>query len=101
MIVTAPPASILLVASASEPRVSPREDEVVATKPAAIAATRPVHLLLRAELTIEFDEASERFVQTLVDPANQSVLRRYPAENQLAFSRGINAYMTALSGPRR
>jgi hypothetical protein len=48
------------------------------------------------KLTIEFDTASERFVQTLVDASNETVLRRYPNSNQLAFSRGINAYMRAM-----
>lgn len=47
-------------------------------------------------LLIELDKASNRFVQTLVDPSSQSVLRRFPNEGQLAFSRGVNAYMKAL-----
>jgi hypothetical protein len=46
-------------------------------------------------LIIELDEAAERFVQTLVDGVD--VLRRYPDEAQLAFSRGVNAYMAALA----
>ena len=68
-----------------------------APAPAAASAQAPQILLLRSELTIEFDNAAERFVQTFTDPISQSVLRRFPAENQLAFSRGVNAYMAAVS----
>jgi hypothetical protein len=52
---------------------------------------------LPAQLVIELDAAAERFVQTLVAAGGQTVLRRYPDENQLAFSRGINAYMAAIA----
>jgi hypothetical protein len=48
---------------------------------------------LSLELTIVFDRASARFVQTLA--ADDTVLRRYPNETQLAFSRGICAYEKA------
>lgn len=48
-------------------------------------------------LVIERDEASQRFVQTLIDPANDSVVRRYPHEAELAFARGVNAYLHALA----
>jgi hypothetical protein len=53
--------------------------------------------LVAARLVIEFDPAAERFIQTLLDSANDTVLRRYPDEGQLAFSRGIKAYITALA----
>lgn len=46
-------------------------------------------------LTIEFDEASQRFVQTLLDGGNEEILRRYPNEEQLAFSRGVSSYVRA------
>ena len=45
---------------------------------------------------VEFDAASDRFVHTLVDPASQLVLRRFPDESQIAFSRGVNAYVQAM-----
>jgi hypothetical protein len=59
------------------------------------AATPPQASLLPARLVIELDAAAERFVQTLVSGAGDTV-RRYPDEAQLAFSRGVNAYMAAL-----
>lgn len=45
------------------------------------------------QLTIELDKASARFVQMLI--AENVVVRRYPDETQLAFSRGIRAYEEA------
>ena len=48
------------------------------------------------KLTIELDTASRRFVQTLFDGGSEEVLRRYPDEGQIAFSRGVNAYVRAL-----
>ena len=53
--------------------------------------------LLAPHLFIEFDRDSQRFVQTVIDGESKTVLRRFPAENQLAFSRGVNAYLRALS----
>jgi hypothetical protein len=53
--------------------------------------------LLPPRVVIELDAAAERFVQTLVDGAGGAVLRRYPDEAQLAFSRGVNAYIAALT----
>jgi hypothetical protein len=70
--------------------------EASAPEPVAISTAAPPGPLFTPRLRIEFDVAAERFVQTLVDPTSQSVLRRFPAENQLAFSRGVNAYMAAL-----
>jgi hypothetical protein len=101
-----------MIISAHAPRVplavvgagvapAPTPDDVSKTETRArepvISPTAPrPHPHLAPKLTIEFDAAAERFVQTLIDPTNQSVLRRFPAENQLAFSRGVNAYMAAL-----
>lgn len=83
--------------------VSPTANSDGATKadarapgPATLLTAKPPGQLLAPKLTIEFDDAAGRFVQTLIDPTNQSVLRRFPAEYQLAFSRGVNAYMAAL-----
>ena len=53
-----------------------------------------------SKLVIEFDQASQRFVQTLLDDAAHEILRRYPDEAQLAFSRGVNAYVRAMRHDR-
>jgi hypothetical protein len=57
----------------------------------------PQSSLAPARLVIELDAAAERFVQTLVDGVSDTVLRRYPNEGQLAFSRGVNAYLAAMA----
>ena len=49
-----------------------------------------------SKLVIEFDQPSQRFVQTLLDDVTHTILRRYPDEGQLAFSRGVNAYVRAM-----
>ena len=46
---------------------------------------------------VELDEASGRFVQELVDPASNEILRAFPDESQLAFSRGVRAYLVAIN----
>ncbi|MGE3141969.1 MAG: hypothetical protein AB7L65_01500 [Hyphomonadaceae bacterium] len=48
------------------------------------------------KLIVELDAASGRLVRTLLDPVSESVLWRYPNESQLAFSRGVAAYMRAM-----
>jgi hypothetical protein len=63
---------------------------------AAPAAPAPRLPLLTAEVQIELDKASGRFVQTLVESESKAVLRRYPDDAQLAFSRGVNAYVQAM-----
>lgn len=65
-----------------------------ATITSSAAAAPPP--LIAPRLLIEFDAASDRFVHTLIDPASQSVLRRFPNEGQIAFSRGVNAYVQAM-----
>ena len=47
--------------------------------------------------TVEIDRAAGRFVRTLTDSDTNEVLLRYPSDAQLAFSRAIRAYVTALS----
>jgi hypothetical protein len=49
-----------------------------------------------ARLVIELDEASARFVRTLIDNESASVLRRYPSDGQIEFSRGVAAYLAAI-----
>lgn len=50
-----------------------------------------------SKLVICLDVASQRFVQMLIEPGSQSVLRRFPHEGQLVFSRGVSAYLDTLS----
>ena len=49
-----------------------------------------------SKLVIEFDQDSQRFVQTLLDDVARTILRSYPDEGQLAFSRGVHAYVRAM-----
>ena len=58
-----------------------------------VAAAPP---LMQPSLLIELDQTAERFVQMLVDPGTGDILRRYPNETQLTFSRGVAAYQKAL-----
>jgi hypothetical protein len=53
-------------------------------------------LLLSGELVVEIDAAAGRFVQRLHDRDTDEVLRQWPNEAQLAFSRGVRAYLAAL-----
>lgn len=70
--------------------------------PEALRVTQPIASANTAQrgpaptLVIELDQASQRFVQTLIDEGARTVLRRYPNEEQLAFSRGVNAYVSAM-----
>ncbi len=64
-----------------------------ATNPQPEASPMPNPNGAPRRLRIELDYASERFVQTLM--AADTVLRRYPNETQLAFSRGVRAYEEA------
>ncbi|MDX2233640.1 MAG: flagellar protein FlaG [Hyphomonadaceae bacterium] len=51
--------------------------------------------LIAGHLRIELDAEAGRFVQTLTDAQTQEVLRRFPHESQLAFSRAVRAYASA------
>ena len=53
--------------------------------------------LMPNKLLVRLDENAGRFVQTLTDSTTQEMLRKYPSESQLAFSRAVQAYMRALS----
>lgn len=64
------------------------------SRPSPPVAAAPQQLIA-SKLFIELDEASARYVQTHVDPNDNSVLRRFPSESQLAFSRGVSAYVRA------
>lgn len=53
--------------------------------------------LVAGDVQILIDKASGRFINTLVDPDTQEVLRQYPSEAQLAYSRAVRAYLSALT----
>ena len=44
----------------------------------------------------EFDRSASRIVQMLVEPSSHAVLKQFPENGQVAFSRGIAAYLEAL-----
>lgn len=78
-------------------------------KPAPIAPPPPAALAERApaeassvaapattDVHIDFDREAGRFIQTITDLTTDEVLRQYPSEAQLAYSRAVVAYMRAL-----
>jgi len=73
--------------------------------PAAQAADRRIaehQAMLRAEAlpdsaTIRLDADAQRFVHTLTDSSTSEMLRRYPSEAQLAYSRAVMAYLRAMT----
>jgi hypothetical protein len=50
------------------------------------------------EVAISLDSEAQRFVSTLTDTATSEMLRRYPSEAQLAYSRAVMAYLRAQIG---
>lgn len=83
--------------------IQPPAPELTPAKPAdkdaredapapAVAPT----LLVAGDLVIEIDHAAKRFVNKLFDPSTQELTRQFPSDGQLAFSRGLNAYMQTL-----
>lgn len=53
------------------------------------ADLQPDHVLVR------LDPDSQRFVATLTDSTTEEMLRTYPSESQLAYSRAVMAYLRA------
>ena len=53
------------------------------------ADLQPDHVLVR------LDPDAQRFVATLTDSTTSEMLRRYPSESQLAYSRAVMAYLRA------
>ncbi len=47
---------------------------------------------------VHLDPEAGRFVSTLTDTSTEEMLRRYPSESQLAYSRAVMAYLRALNG---
>lgn len=54
--------------------------------------------LLPDKLQVRLDEKAGRFVQTLTDADTEEMVRRYPSEAQLAYSRAVMAYLRAQIG---
>lgn len=74
--------------------------------PAAEAAERRLAehaAMLRAQALpdkaeVRLDAEAQRFVHTLTDTSTAEMLRKYPSEAQLAYSRAVTAYLRTLSG---
>lgn len=71
--------------------------------PAAEAANRRIaeHAavqrteLMPDKVAVSLDPEAQRFVSTLTDTSTAEMLRRYPSESQLAYSRAVMAYLRA------
>ena len=50
-------------------------------------------------LSVQLDESSQRFVQTITDSGTAAVVLRYPSESQLAYSRAVMAYLRTMCAP--
>lgn len=74
--------------------------------PAAEAAERRIaeyaavqkNELMPDRVAIALDPESQRFVATLTDTSTAEMLRKYPSESQLAYSRAVMAYLRAQVG---
>ena len=90
---------------AIDPQPAPAPADVSKANPAAEAASRRIaqyEAAQRAELQpdkvlVRLDPDAQRFVSTLTDSATAEMLRRYPSEAQLAYSRAVMAYLRAQS----
>ncbi|MBL8546716.1 MAG: hypothetical protein JNL81_09630 [Hyphomonadaceae bacterium] len=49
-------------------------------------------------VAIALDPESQRFVATVTDTSTAEMLRKYPSESQLAYSRAVMAYLRAQVG---
>jgi hypothetical protein len=47
------------------------------------------------KVLVSLDEGAQRFVSILTDSSTSEMLRRYPSESQLAYSRAVMAYLRA------
>jgi hypothetical protein len=71
--------------------------------PAAEAAERRIaehaavqkNELMPDKVAVQLDPEAQRFVSTLTDNLTAEMLRRYPSESQLAYSRAVMAYLRA------
>ena len=51
--------------------------------------------LMPDKVAVSLDPEAQRFVATLTDTSTSEMLRRYPSESQLAYSRAVMAYLRA------
>lgn len=51
--------------------------------------------LMPDKVVVSLDPDAQRFVATLTDVNTSEMLRRYPSESQLAYSRAVMAYLRA------
>ena len=85
------------------PHAQPEPAKPTEANPAAQAAARRIaeyEAVQRAQLQpgkveIQLDPDAQRFVATLTDSTTSEMLRRYPSESQLAYSRAVMAYLRA------
>ena len=95
---TRPVAPIAPVAAAPQTNPQPRDKD--AGENAAVSSAQPLlsaELIVEAgELVVEQDEEAGRFVAKVIDPDSEAILRQFPTEGQLAFSRALRAYVNAL-----
>jgi hypothetical protein len=47
------------------------------------------------KVVVQLDQDAQRFVSTLTDESTSEMLRKYPSESQLAYSRAVMAYLRA------
>jgi hypothetical protein len=98
MVSIAPPKAVEL-----PPQPQPEPAKPTEASPAAQAAERRIaqyEAMQRAELQpgkveVQLDPDAQRFVSTLTDSTTSEMLRRYPSESQLAYSRAVMAYLRA------
>jgi hypothetical protein len=91
---------------AIDPLPAPAPAQSSEPSPAAQAAEQRIAehaAMLRADLApdklrVSLDPNAGRFVQTLTDVNTAEMLRRYPSEAQLAYSRAVMAYLRAQLG---
>ena len=51
--------------------------------------------LMPDKVAVALDQESQRFISTLTDASTAEMLRKYPSESQLAYSRAVMAYLRA------
>lgn len=90
---------------ATDPLPAPTPAQSSGPSPATDAAERRIaeQQTLQAELApghlrVSLDASAGRFVQTLTDANTEEMVRRYPSESQLAYSRAVMAYLRAQIG---
>ncbi len=99
----APPKAIDQLPAASQVQQQHKSSEA---NPAAEAAERRVTAFDEAQrasiqpgkVQVQLDPDAQRFVTTLTDSSTSEMLRRYPSESQLAYSRAVMAYLRAQTG---